>query len=118
MIKREKDMVSEIRERMRGGDGQVVITHLFKPGEFAGGARLCARLTLEPGCSIGLHDHQHEEEIFYIIKGEGLLTESPDLPEQVLQCGDAAINTAGASHSIRNGGSEPLEMLAVILLTP
>ncbi|HAL74986.1 MAG TPA: cupin [Clostridiales bacterium] len=118
MIKRENDMVTEIRERMRGGEGQVIIKHLFKPGEFAGNARLCAHLTLGPGCSIGLHDHQHEEEIFYIIAGEGLLLERPDGPEQVLRSGDAAINQHGSSHSIRNGSDQPLELLALILLTP
>jgi mannose-6-phosphate isomerase-like protein (cupin superfamily) len=118
MIKREQDMVTEIRERMRGGEGQVTIKHIFKPGEFAGSARLCAHLTLGPGCSIGLHDHQHEEEIFYIITGEGLLLETPEGPEKVLRSGDAAINQPGASHSIRNGGDIPLELLALILLTP
>ena len=118
MIRREQDMLSEIRERMRGGDGQVSITHIFRPGEFAGSARLCARIILGTGCSIGWHDHQHEEEIFYVTSGEGQLTENTDEPPQVLRRGDAAICPPGASHSIRNDSSEPLELLALILLTP
>jgi quercetin dioxygenase-like cupin family protein len=118
MIKNAADMTTEIRERMRGGDGRVEMTHLLKPGEFQGGARLCARLVLDPGCSIGWHDHQHEEEIFYVIRGEGLLSEGEGQPERPLCCGDAAVCPSGTSHSIRNGGTEPLELLALILLTP
>lgn len=118
MIRRAEDMAGEIRDRMRGGEGQVTITPLLKPGEFKGGARLCARITLMTGCSIGLHDHQNEEEIFYVISGEGLLTEGTGQPETPLRQGDVAICPSGDSHSIRNAGAQPLELLALILLTP
>ena len=118
MIRRAEDMAGEIRDRMRGGEGQVTVTPLLKPGEFKGGARLFARLTLMTGCSIGLHDHQNEEEIFYVLSGEGLLTEDAGQPEKPLRQGDAAICASGENHTIRNAGPEPLELLALILLTP
>ena len=116
MIKRAEEMIREIKENMRGGSGQVELTHLFQPGEFKGRARLCARITLEPGCSIGLHEHQNEEEIYYVLSGQGLLAEGAGRPEQALRAGDASLALGGQSHTIRNEGPQPLELLALILL--
>lgn len=108
-------MISEIKERMRGGEGQVVITPIFQPGEFRGGARLIARLTLEKGCSIGYHPHEQEEEIFYILSGRGVVADNAANNEKVVNPGDAAITLGGESHSIRNDGPDTLEILAMIL---
>ncbi|HBP37957.1 MAG TPA: cupin [Clostridiales bacterium] len=116
MIKRAESMIGEIRERMRGGTGQVTVTPVFLPGEYRGKARLIARITLNPGCSIGYHQHLNEEEIFYILKGEAVLADGQENSEQVLRPGDASITLDGQSHSIRNPGGEPLELLALILL--
>ena len=33
--------------------------------------RLFAHVTVDPGCSIGDHPHDHETEFYYIIKGRG-----------------------------------------------
>lgn len=117
MIKKSEAMIREIKERMRGGDGQAELVQIFTPGEFSGKARLIARLTLYEGCSIGLHQHLNEEEIFYFISGAGLLQDSADDPGQPVTAGDASLTVAGGFHSIRNAGREPLVLLAIILLT-
>ena len=116
MIKRTESMVGEIRERMRGGAGQVTVTPILLPGEYRGKARLLARITLNPGCSIGYHQHLNEEEIFYILSGEAVLADNEENNGQILRPGDASITLNGQSHSIRNAGGEPLELLALILL--
>jgi mannose-6-phosphate isomerase-like protein (cupin superfamily) len=114
MIKRNSDMKKEVRERMRDGTGAVEIVHVFRKEELTGKARLFARMRLLPGSSIGYHRHDGEEEIFYILSGVATIndsgTVSPAGP------GDAILTGGGASHSIANEGSEPLEFLAVILL--
>lgn len=114
MIKRANEMVKEIKVQMRGGKGSVEITHIFKQDELKGKARLCARITINPGCSIGLHEHANEEEIFYIIKGKGLVDDNGS--KQELAVGDSILTGGGAFHSIENTGNEPLELVAVILL--
>ena len=114
MIKRQNEMVKEIKEQMRGGKGSVEITHIFMQNELKGKARLCAKITINPGCSIGLHEHVNEEEIFYIIKGKGTLDDN-GVTREVAQ-GDSVLTGGGATHSIENTGGETLEMLAVILL--
>jgi len=114
MIKRNPDMVREIRSNMRGGNGNVEICHIFKPEELKGKTRLNAKITLEPGCSIGLHEHVGEEEIYYILKGIATVNDNGNI--STLYPGDAVLTGNGASHSIENNGSETLELMALILL--
>jgi mannose-6-phosphate isomerase-like protein (cupin superfamily) len=114
MIKNPQMMTREIRERMRGGTGEVELLHLFDAAELTGKARMIARVTLQQGCSIGFHEHGQEEELYYILEGEGVFTENGQ--ETVVRCGDATLTGNGAGHSIRNERPEPLVLLAVILL--
>lgn len=116
MIKRAEEMVRETRSQMRGGQGDVQIIHLFKPDEFRGKARLYARVILEPGCSIGMHEHVGEEEIYTVIRGEAILTDSSLESEQIMRPGDASLTLSGGSHAIRNDGDETLEIMALVLL--
>jgi len=114
MIKRESEMIKEIKEQMRGGKGTVELTHIFMQNELKGKARLFAKISINPGCSIGYHEHVNEEEIFYVIRGKGTFDDNGVKKE--ITCGDAAITGGGTSHSIENTGDETLEMIAVILL--
>jgi mannose-6-phosphate isomerase-like protein (cupin superfamily) len=114
MIKRYKEMEKEVREKMRNGKGEVEILHIFKKEELKGKVRLFARIKLASGCSIGYHTHENEEEIFYIIKGQGLAW--VDDKEEEVFTGDAILTKSGSGHTIENKSDEPLEILAVILL--
>jgi quercetin dioxygenase-like cupin family protein len=114
MIKRAEEMITEIKEQMRGGKGKVTVTHLFEPEEINGKARLIAQLTLEPGCSVGFHEHVGEEEIFYVISGVATVIDEGE--DKVLQTGDAALTRGGQSHSLRNDGNETAKVMAIILL--
>ncbi|NPV53892.1 MAG: cupin domain-containing protein [Firmicutes bacterium] len=114
MIREAKEMAREIRERMRDGKGSVEITHIFKQDELRGKARLVARVTIPPGASIGFHEHNEEEEIYYIISGKGLANDNGTT--KLVGPGDAILTGGGAGHAIENAGDEPLEMVAVILL--
>ncbi len=115
MLRRAEEMTRDVREKMRGGDGEVEILHIFKTDEIKGKARLFARLRLARGCSIGYHEHAGEEEIFYIIAGRGVVSDGGE--EHEVGPGDAVLTGGGAGHSVRNDREEPLEIMAVILLT-
>ncbi|TCL69324.1 cupin domain [Hydrogenispora ethanolica] len=114
MLRTNDAMECEFRERMREGNGTVTIKHLFKEAEINGKARLMAEITLPPGASIGFHQHDREEELFYFISGTGRLNE--DGQWQEIQAGDASLTGGGHGHAIENTGNEPLVLLAVILL--
>jgi mannose-6-phosphate isomerase-like protein (cupin superfamily) len=114
MFRQANEMYREYKEKMRGGNGVTEITHIFKQDELGGKARLCAKITVNPGCSIGMHEHVNEEEIYYIIQGTGIIDDNGVKRE--VKPGDAVITKGGESHSVENTGDIPLELVALILL--
>ncbi|MBR3802194.1 MAG: cupin domain-containing protein [Acutalibacteraceae bacterium] len=113
MIKRAEEMNSSVKVNMRDGDGQVVVTNLLDAGEYKGKSRLVATLTLEPGCSIGEHVHENEEEIFYIVEGEAQYYDDGEWV--TLYKGDSCLCLGGQKHSIANRSDKTLVVAAVIL---
>ncbi len=120
MIRKKHEMENEVRQRMRDGEGAVEILHVFRSKELKGHTRLFARLRLAAGSSIGFHRHDGEEEIFYILSGNGMVGEggpaAPAGPLSPVGPGDAVLTGDGAGHSIANAGPDPLELMAVILV--
>jgi mannose-6-phosphate isomerase-like protein (cupin superfamily) len=114
MFRKSEDMITEVRERMRDGEGKVEILHIIKKDDTKGKIRLFAKVKLNKGCSIGMHSHEGEDEVFYILSGRGMAID--DGKEYAVGPGDAIVTGDGASHSIANTGDEPLEFMAVILL--
>ena len=114
MIKKNDEYRIDLRHQMRGGNGEVQIEHLWEPGtELKSKTRLAARITLQPGVSIGIHPHENEEEIFYIVNGEGLAN---DNGKQIKLCaGDTMLTGGGDTHSIICVSTDkPLVMVAMI----
>jgi mannose-6-phosphate isomerase-like protein (cupin superfamily) len=114
LIRASNEMAVELRENMRGGKGTITIKHLFKQEELTGKARLAAEVTIPAGGSIGFHRHDQEEEIYYIISGQGRVVDQ-DVTKEVAP-GDAILTGGGKGHAVENIGPEPLVMMAVILL--
>ena len=112
MITRNSEMRSEIRQNMRGGDGAVTIEHWFKPDDFGAKLRLCARMTIPPGASIGTHVHENEDEIYIVISGRGLIEENGKWVE--IAAGDAILTGHQGSHGVRNNHDQPLIIAAII----
>lgn len=113
MIIRSEEMKRTVRPNMRGGDGEVVVTNLMDAQEMAH-TRLFSTLTLERGCSIGEHDHVNETEYYWILAGEGIVTEKDG--DHRVRVGDLVVTGGGASHAIRNESEETLILLALIIL--
>ncbi len=68
-----------------------------------------AEATVTPGSKTRLHWHQITEEIYFILKGRGLMT----LGEEVfpVEMGDSVLIPPGRSHRIENTGKSPLKVL-------
>ncbi len=113
MIKKNSQRETETRENMRGGSGKVTVRHYLKPEEIKARTRLCAELILPPGAGIGAHDHVNEDEIYIIQKGKGMMTDGGR--EFAVEAGDTVLTGQGASHSIRNTGTEDLLVTAIII---
>lgn len=113
MIRKLNEMEQEVRHEMRGGKGDVTFLHAFKSNEITAPCRVCATLILEPGCSIGTHQHDGEDEVYYILSGTGKLSDGNQ--ETIVTTGDAVLTGNGESHSIENIGNDTLKIFAVVV---
>jgi mannose-6-phosphate isomerase-like protein (cupin superfamily) len=114
MIRKASELSRIRREAFTNGVGGGFATHALPPGENVPGSRfqMVSRIELDPGSSIGAHLHAENEEIYWILSGEGVYNE--DGREVPAVPGDVFIALQGHSHGLKNTGSGPLEMIAVI----
>lgn len=113
MILKKDSMTKVERPQMRGGNGTVELMDLVNPSDLSH-SRLLSQITLNPGCSIGDHEHIKETEYYWIITGEGIVSEANG--ESTVHSGDVVVTGDGETHAIRNSGKTPLIFLALILL--
>ncbi len=113
MIRKENECKVELREHMRDGNGTVKITHFTSPEELYNKGRLYAKITLEPGCSIGYHEHLTDSEIFYILNGHAKYNDNGEIKD--VYGGDVTICAKGQGHGISNETDETIEFIAVIV---
>jgi len=104
---------AQIIENMRGGDGSVKVESFLSPDELYNKGRLYAKLTIEPGSSIGYHVHEGEMESYHIISGEAEYSDNGKISK--LNVGDTTLTPSGEEHSIKNIGDTPLEVIALII---
>jgi mannose-6-phosphate isomerase-like protein (cupin superfamily) len=114
MITKNAACASEERANMRGGKGSVRVEHWFKPENFKAKVRLCARLVIPPGASIGEHLHEADDEVYIVLSGKGRILEKGEWVD--IATGDAILTGNGASHSVENTGSENLVIAAIIMV--
>ncbi len=112
MVIYSKEMVKQDREKMRGGDGTIVVTHHAEKKDMKH-CRLFCEMNIPPGGSVGEHDHVNETEYYFVKEGIGIVVD--DGVDKKVGCGDMIITGGGASHSIRNMGTTPLVITAVII---
>lgn len=112
MLIHRNEMKVELKENMREGTGTVTMTHLM---DCSGqkNIRILAELNLPPGASIGNHKHDDETEYFIVLSGSGVAGD--DGAEKHIKAGDVLATGNGASHSIKNTGTAPLIMHAIIV---
>lgn len=113
MIKRAKDLPSEVVSKRFGGKGEINVTRLLEMEQFQGKGRLFAHSKIRPASSIGLHQHNGDFEVFYILSGEGIVDDNGT--KAPVKAGDVILTGNGESHSLENTGSSNLEYIALVL---
>lgn len=113
MIRRANEQGVRQIEKLRDGMGTVQFRDLFTGQELGDRATMCAVATLEPGCSIGVHPHEGNGELYCVLEGEAVVTE--DGEEFILGPGDTEFCADGHTHGIENRTASTLLFLAVIL---
>jgi mannose-6-phosphate isomerase-like protein (cupin superfamily) len=100
--------------QVAGGKGTVQMKDLATKEQMYNHARLFTHITVDPGCSIGPHTHEHETEFYYILKGEAVFSDNGK--EMLLHAGDVSATGYGEGHSLENRTGEPVELIALIVL--
>lgn len=114
MIRKADEFRIEYKEHMRDGDGTVQLTHFITgPEELEDKGRLFAKITLNPGCSIGYHVHEKDAELFYILTGTAEYNDNGEM--RTVSAGDVTICPAGTGHGIANRTDGVVELVAVIV---
>lgn len=113
MIKHQEEMRTEMRDRIRGGEGTLHCLNLLEKAECFGKVNYCAIMTLEPGQSIGIHPHGPDAEIYYLL--EGTLEANDNGVETSFSAGDVMFTGNGETHSIRNAGQVTARVLSVVV---
>lgn len=106
-------MKTERVENMCGGEGHVIIKHLLGEKELNGKCGLYAEVTLEPGCTLGYHEHHGESETYYILSGEGLYDDNGN--SRAVKAGDITFTPDYCGHGLVNTGIQNLVFMALII---
>ena len=99
---------------VQNGKGLIHIKDLTDKEGLYGHGRMFAHVTVDPGCSIGYHKHEHETEFYYIIKGEGVFNDNGT--EKIVHAGDIGATGYGHFHGLINRTTEPVELIALIVM--
>ncbi|MBD3385841.1 cupin domain-containing protein [candidate division KSB1 bacterium] len=112
MIKKKTDMQREPLPECHGGKGALDWTNVLENKDLKGRRlKFWHDNILEPGVSIGVHQHKDDEEYYYIIDGEGTMT--LDDKTFTVQPGDITAVYPGGYHGLENTGSEPMRIIVV-----
>jgi quercetin dioxygenase-like cupin family protein len=92
-----------------GGKGHSSSSHLFGSADFDTDLRFINYTELDPGASIGYHEHGENEEVYAVLEGRGRATVNGTARE--VSAGDVVLNKPGWSHGLENTSSLPLRIL-------
>lgn len=93
-------------QNMRSGEGEVELT------KYVDDVNTIVKIRIKKDCSIGWHIHENDQEVIYVISGQGICTEDDKKTELVK--GMVNYCAKGKNHSIKNINEEDLVLFAVI----
>ena len=106
MILNFDEVEEQIIPNFKGGE-KAFRTHMYTDGSCK-----IMRASLEPGASIGVHTHEADSEIIFMLKGTGVVL--CDGAKEILPAGRCHYCPKGHSHSLRNESDEVIEFYAVV----
>ena len=99
-------MEASVINGMKGGAGEARLR------AYADEQNRIMKLTLAPGAFLGLHTHEGNSEIVYVLSGTGTML--CDGVEEPLAPGVCHYCPMGHSHQLKNTGTEDLTVLGIV----
>lgn len=100
------NMEEKVIQGLRGGEGEARVK------QYADKDNRILKITLAPGASIGMHTHETDSETLLILSGQGTMYRPQG--NEPAPTGSFHYCPRGEAHSLKNTGSEPLVLFAVI----
>lgn len=114
MIRKNQEKLVEKKSAPFNGIGEITVRSLLNgSGELYDKGRVFAHTTVYPGSAIGYHVHHGESETYYILSGVAEFNDNGIIT--TVTAGDVTFTGDGEGHGIKAIGSEPVEMIALIL---
>ena len=114
MVRKSEEKNVERIEHKFGADGFITVRNLIKSDdELNGKGRCFAHTTVAPGSGIGYHVHNGDTEIYYVVSGSAEYNDNGTIT--TISAGDVTFTPSGTGHGINNKGTEPLEIIALII---
>ena len=111
----KESLVKGERKEVAGGHGTLYADYAFTRDKALKDQAIkeVSWLRLEPGDSVGYHQHVTNEDVYVIVSGEGVFKDK-DGKDKPVKAGDIMIVRKGESHGIANTGKVPLIFVDVI----
>lgn len=101
-----KNQSYEAFPKFKGGEGQLDAKMFFD-----GKCRILSA-QLQPGCTIGEHQHVGNSEIIFILEGTG--TVICDGEKEIIEAGTCHYCPEGSTHTLRNESDSVISFVAVV----
>lgn len=111
MIRNFLTCEKETAENSHDGVGSIEIQKIFRRKDFSGAWDFALRVVMPPNTSMGIHEHGKDEEMYIILKGEGLMTIEDK--EHRISEGDMILNRPGGRHGLFNDGTGEIDLLII-----
>lgn len=112
MVKKEESC-KIITEKPRGGNGTIEGFRYLDSEDLSNNLKGFYVNELQVGAEVGYHKHIGDEEIYFILDGEGIANDNGE--EKKIVAGDLFYTKDGHGHSLKNTGSVPLKFAAFII---
>ena len=111
MLKHSEDVPVENFLTCHDGHGLTACRQLLTGVDSTHGLLFFHDDILPPGASIGLHRHEGNEEVYFLVEGNATLFYDEDrLP---MRAGDISLVSDGHSHGIENTSDAPIRLIVV-----
>jgi len=107
IVKGPATISGEWGHNSHGGKGEYFVRTLLTT-EFKSTLKYIRDLTLKAGSSIGVHPHQDDEELYFVIAGHGTMI--VDEEEEAVGPGDVVLTHPGSRHGLRADLGEELRI--------